>query len=489
MSEVGSIFSLHFCQPTTFHQVCEPPANMEEQASFDIGTQVIVSRADGPKNELIELHESGTVLGVGLEYIPTGESTPRHDGIMVKLQISNTRCIVAPTHVSPLPSSPPASQRRSKRVRVTPSPTELSGNEVSLEADSNEQSQKRKRTSVDLDKDKKNHVVKVPSSTTESESKYFSSKSNDQARFRVQVAPSSSSKCRHCSQLIAKNILRIQSTDTKRSWYHVSCAKESIGATSANDMEGFQELSVSEQQLLRTLLEEEATVEQAQAMKAVVAADDADDKDEENGDSMDDPPLSSLKRPSNGKGKKAKTVKAPDPQEDDDMIRASETDSDDLKDMPYRVEYAATGRAACRGCDERIAKGLLRIAECPLFRGKPGYTVYRHLHCTTFPKEVKRIQDVGGWRRIKKADRQAVLERIEESKFLVEKENQELEPDELVQVSFQGEILPPPKGLDATLLPFQVEGFSWMVHQELHVPEIRGGILADEMVCCQSLGR
>jgi len=33
----------------------------------------------------------------------------------------------------------------------------------------------------------------------------------------------------------------------------------------------------------------------------------------------------------------------------------------------------------------------------------------------------------------------------------------------------------------ATLLPFQVEGTSWMHHQEVNVPEARGGILADEM--------
>lgn len=35
--------------------------------------------------------------------------------------------------------------------------------------------------------------------------------------------------------------------------------------------------------------------------------------------------------------------------------------------------------------------------------------------------------------------------------------------------------------LTANLLPFQVEGFSWMRHQEVKCPEIRGGILADEM--------
>jgi len=50
-----------------------------------------------------------------------------------------------------------------------------------------------------------------------------------------------------------------------------------------------------------------------------------------------------------------------------------------------------------------------------------------------------------------------------------------------VQQKFEGEIREPPPGLEASLLPFQVEGVSWMYHQEVHKPEIRGGILADEM--------
>jgi len=50
----------------------------------------------------------------------------------------------------------------------------------------------------------------------------------------------------------------------------------------------------------------------------------------------------------------------------------------------------------------------------------------------------------------------------------------------LVQKKFQGETRAAPKGLTANLLPFQVEGVSWMYHQEVK-ESIRGGILADEM--------
>ncbi len=396
--------------------------NDDDEVQFDVGTRVMISRASGPKNELLATEETGTVLGIGFEYLPSETSSPCHDGILVKLQISNNRGIFAPSDVSLLSSSPPAPQRRSKRLRVTPSPTLVVSTEdrSSQPSDLVDHGQKRSSEDAEVDADADTEVKKERNTK---KAKHVNSSSKDALSFRVQ-ASTSSSKCRHCKRLIPKKHLRIQPTSSKHGWYHVVCARDSLNPCNARDMEDFMALSESEQQLLTRMLLE------------------------------------------------------------DDMMQASDTDSDDLKDMPYRVEYSSTGRATCRGCDERIAKGLLRVAERPLFRGKPGFTVYRHLQCTIFPQEIARLQDIGGWRRIKKSDRQTVMDRIEESNLLVEKENQELQPDELVQVNFQGEIRPPPKGLAASLLPFQVEGVSWMVHQELHVPEIRGGILADEMVRC-----
>jgi hypothetical protein len=39
-------------------------------------------------------------------------------------------------------------------------------------------------------------------------------------------------------------------------------------------------------------------------------------------------------------------------------------------DRPFKVDYASTGRATCKRCDELIAKGTLRVSHVPLFRGK-----------------------------------------------------------------------------------------------------------------------
>lgn len=99
-----------------------------------------------------------------------------------------------------------------------------------------------------------------------------------------------------------------------------------------------------------------------------------------------------------------------------------------------------------------------------------------------FSEDIERVEQIGGWRNIKRQsqeDFERLVLRVEESKIEVEQEQEELQPDELVQVNFEGEMRGPPKGLTANLLPFQVEGVSWMYHQEVKVPELHGGILAD----------
>ena len=151
------------------------------------------------------------------------------------------------------------------------------------------------------------------------------------------------------------------------------------------------------------------------------------------------------------------------------------------KPAPYIVEYSKTGRATCRTCDDRIAKGELRVGHTPLFRGKPGYMVFRHLHCTVFSEEIVCAEDVENYEDLTDEDYVLLAKQVETSKEKIKEEMEELSPDELVQKAFQGEIRTEPPGLTANLLPFQIEGFSWMRHQEVEMSDIRGGILADEM--------
>jgi hypothetical protein len=162
---------------------------------------------------------------------------------------------------------------------------------------------------------------------------------------------------------------------------------------------------------------------------------------------------------------------------------------------PWTVELSKTGRATCRTCDQRIGKGELRVGHAPLFRGKPGFVVYRHLDCAVFPEDIARTEDVVGHAELNDDDISRLSDRIEISKALILEENTELRPDELVQDSFRMAdvcMRAEPRGLNATLLPFQLEGYNWMRHQETSASEgekggIRGGILADEMVSSQNV--
>ena len=169
----------------------------------------------------------------------------------------------------------------------------------------------------------------------------------------------------------------------------------------------------------------------------------------------------------------------------------------------YIIECAKTARSTCKRCDIRIQKNQLRVGHRPLFRGKPGYRVFKHLHCIVFSEDIVCAEDIVGYDRLEDQDYDLLRCRIVESRKEIEKEKEELDADELVQTGFEGVVRSSPKGLNANLLPFQAEGASWMYCQETNSNSsdgktkakansdetstasnknvIRGGILADEM--------
>jgi len=197
--------------------------------------------------------------------------------------------------------------------------------------------------------------------------------------------------------------------------------------------------------------------------------------------------VSKPKKASTKKGTKAATTKKKSKakQEVIDAVeaRAGQSDGNGGLDQgaTFVVEYAKTARATCKRCDLRIKKNELRIGFRPLFRGKPGYQIFKHLHCIVFSEEAQCAEDVAGHDILEEEDYNALAKRVHESFKEIQKENEELEPDELVQKKFEGEYRPKPKGLVANLLPFQEEGLSWMYCQETAMEDVRGGILADEM--------
>ena len=72
--------------------------------------------------------------------------------------------------------------------------------------------------------------------------------------------------------------------------------------------------------------------------------------------------------------------------------------------------------------------------------------VFRHLHCVTFSENVTCAEDVENYDILNDEDFQRLTEQVEVSKVKIKEEMQELEPDELVQKSFEGEMRSEPKG-------------------------------------------
>ena len=55
--------------------------------------------------------------------------------------------------------------------------------------------------------------------------------------------------------------------------------------------------------------------------------------------------------------------------------------------MPHVAEYASSGRAKCRGCDQKIAKGELRFGERqPNAFGDGEMTLWFHAPCAAFKR-------------------------------------------------------------------------------------------------------
>jgi SNF2 family DNA or RNA helicase len=224
--------------------------------------------------------------------------------------------------------------------------------------------------------------------------------------------------------------------------------------------------------------------EEQEELSCETVTDDVDEEEDE-----EDKPIVNLA----SENSKSRKRKRGDTETDDLMVVRSSGDNDEAQageesftnnemssgGVGFFVEYSKTSRATCRRCDLPIEKGQMRVGHKPLFRGQQGFVVYRHLHCAVFPTHIQEGYQLQGYENMSAQHQKAIDLRLLESVREVQEENAEIQPDELLIPSFQGETRPTPPGLAADLLPFQVEGQSWMFAQE-HTP-YRGGILADEM--------
>ncbi|XP_012286246.1 poly [ADP-ribose] polymerase [Orussus abietinus] len=139
----------------------------------------------------------------------------------------------------------------------------------------------------------------------------------DDFPYRVEYSKSSRASCQACKNQIAKETLRlaviVQSPfhDGKiPKWYHAKCFFLKQRPQSTNDIEHFDSIRWEDQQELKKKIEAAA----------------------------------SSPGPAAGKGKKR-----------------SKAGGGESKD--FKIEYAKSSRAACRGCEEKITKGEIRISK------------------------------------------------------------------------------------------------------------------------------
>lgn len=431
---------------------------------------------------LWEAREPASVLSLNCEY-EDDHGNEQANGILVKFQVSNMRVVVPTSAIEAFQEEkkvePGSSNRRSSRVSRT-------------------QAQKSPEASVHggaAFQNTKDRAFVTPSPSGVNSSNYSTNSDEPGESKKSQKKRGRSVDAK--KKLAEPRKKRAVSAAEERTPSANKSKPKTKSDMEASDQEGAASPYFAKLKAMPTS-DEEANIPIVEVSATTKKVDNDAEKESDQAGPARKPSASGAKKrqtkkpTGNAKEKSAASAKKLIPKKDLIIIEENGDDEEEDpqgggydspdEDKPFQVEYATSGRATCRRCDEVILKGTLRVSHVPLFRGKPGYRVYRHLECSVFTEDIVDVGQIGGWRKIKRQsleDYERLVVRVEESKLEIEKEKEELEPDELVQVNFEGEIRSAPPGLTATLLPFQIEGFSWMHHQEINVPEIRGGILAD----------
>ncbi|KAG5192746.1 P-loop containing nucleoside triphosphate hydrolase protein [Tribonema minus] len=104
-------------------------------------------------------------------------------------------------------------------------------------------------------------------------------------------------------------------------------------------------------------------------------------------------------------------------------------------------------------------------------------TAWHHLACVV--PHCNTAADIEGYDDLPEEQQQVLQERVDESRGQVDELYQPINPDDLIRKAWDKKAPQPPELL-SPLLPYQLEGLGWLLHQELE-EEHRGGILADEM--------
>lgn len=91
-----------------------------------------------------------------------------------------------------------------------------------------------------------------------------------------------------------------------------------------------------------------------------------------------------------------------------------------MSELPYQAEYAKSGRAACKGCKQKIDQGTLRLAimvQSAFHDGKQPN--WHHEECFFNKQRPTTAADIGNFNVLKLADQKRIKEKIENSTGIV----------------------------------------------------------------------
>ncbi|XP_045512835.1 poly [ADP-ribose] polymerase isoform X2 [Pieris brassicae] len=86
-----------------------------------------------------------------------------------------------------------------------------------------------------------------------------------------------------------------------------------------------------------------------------------------------------------------------------------------MNELPYQAEYAKSGRAACKGCKEKIDQGSLRIAIMVQSAFHDGKQPNWHHEKCLFKKKCPTIQEIGNFNKLKNEDQKRIKELLANS--------------------------------------------------------------------------
>ncbi|XP_021313432.1 polynucleotide 3'-phosphatase ZDP isoform X2 [Sorghum bicolor] len=205
----------------------------------------------------------------------------------------------------------------------------------------------------------------------------------DKVTISVEYAKSGRSTCKGCNENIAKGALRLGASfpDPRgyenNKWYHVACfPTSSYPLFPMENLKGFDSIKDHDRDKLRKL------EENRKSDGNVADVLNESNLKKEMAQSMEDSKEGAEKDPEGIKNhKRDKTAGSPLEEPSPKKARISAEGVPDK--VTISVEYAKSGRSTCKGCNENIAKGALRLGAS--FPDPRGYENNKWYHVACFP--------------------------------------------------------------------------------------------------------